>query len=205
MTADHRSTRTSRSRAAARASTSAGSSASRARQAPSARSTSPSSSARSAASAQVKRLPPGFGRMPSHWGTSMFINDGNCLDCDYGVNADRVMFATKLFNHFLVASWDWVASGPTTRLYNPNQTNGPAYNADPIDDVTQWVLALGRQDKPDELEERVVRGDVVINYGGYFVYRRQTWDEITNPAQNLSPTNPFGAIPGGQTAARPGP
>ena len=126
-----------------------------------------------------------FGRMPSHWGTGMFINDGNCLDCDYGVNVDRVMFATKLWNHFAAIAWDWVSTGPTTRLYNPNIQNGPNYSADPIDDVSQAVLAIGRQDKPEELRERVDRGDVVVNYGGYFVYRWQSWDQITNPGAGI--------------------
>src|SRR5207253_257342 len=81
-----------------------------------------------------------FGRMPSQWGTGMFINNGNCLDCDYGVSVDRVMFATKLFNHFFAFMYDWVATGPTTRLYHPNEQSGPAYNADPIDDV--WQIAF---------------------------------------------------------------
>lgn len=127
-----------------------------------------------------------FGRMPNHWGTGMVINSGDCLDCDYGANVDRVMFATKAFNHFLVLMWDWVATGPTTALFNPAQQLGVQYNADGLDDVSQWAIALGRQDKPDELKERVDRGEVVFNYGGYFIYRRQDWDLKTNPG--LTPT-----------------
>ena len=57
-----------------------------------------------------------FGRMPSHWGTGMFVNNGDCLDCDFGTNVDRVMFATKLWDHFLAFMWDWVATGPTTQI-----------------------------------------------------------------------------------------
>ena len=41
-------------------------------------------------------------------------------------------------------------------------------------------------DKPEELKEKLDAGKAVFNYGGYFVYRQQTWAETNNPA---SPTN----------------
>jgi uncharacterized protein (TIGR04551 family) len=122
-----------------------------------------------------------FGRMPSQWGMGMLVNSGDCLDCDYGVNADRVMFTTKYKDHFLALMWDWVATGPTTALLLPNQVQGPVYNADTLDDVAQWGIALGRADKPEEVKERVERGELVLNYGLYTIYRRQDWDQITNP------------------------
>jgi len=118
-----------------------------------------------------------FGRMPSHWGLGMLVNNGDCLDCDFGVNADRVMFATKLWGHFIAFMWDWVATGPTTQLIGPQQGQGVFYNADTLDDVSQWILALGKQDKPEELKEKLDQGKVVFNYGGYFVYRQQDWDQ----------------------------
>ena len=118
-----------------------------------------------------------FGRMPSHWGIGMLVNNGDCLDCDFGVNADRVMFATKLWGHFIAFMWDWVATGPTTQLIGPQQGQGVFYNADTLDDVSQWILALGKQDKPEELKEKLDQGKVVFNYGGYFVYRQQDWVE----------------------------
>ncbi len=122
-----------------------------------------------------------FGRMPSQWGMGMLVNSGDCLDCDYGVNVDRVMFATKFKEHFLALLWDWVATGPTTRLYTPNQIEGQSFNADPLVNVSQWGLAIGRNDKPDVIKERVERGEAVVNYGSYFVFRWQDWDLRTNP------------------------
>ena len=116
-----------------------------------------------------------FGRMPSHWGMGMLVNNGDCLDCDYGANADRVMFATKLWGHFIAFMWDWVATGPTTQIIGPQQGQGVFYNADTLDDVSQWILALGKQDKPEELKEKLDQGKIVFNYGGYFVYRQQDW------------------------------
>jgi uncharacterized protein (TIGR04551 family) len=118
-----------------------------------------------------------FGRMPSQWGMGMFVNNGNCLDCDFGVNVDRIQFATKLWNHFFAVMYDWAATGPTTALFNPNQIQGVQFNADPLDDVWQIGFALGRRDDPGEIRERVERGKAVFNYGGYFVYRAQSWDE----------------------------
>jgi uncharacterized protein (TIGR04551 family) len=123
-----------------------------------------------------------FGRMPSHWGMGMLVNNGECLDCDYGVNADRVMVATKLWGHFFTFLWDWVATGPTTQILGPQQNQGVFYNADTLDDVSQWVLALGKMDKPEELKEKLDKGKAVMNYGGYFVYRQQDWAQRTNPS-----------------------
>jgi uncharacterized protein (TIGR04551 family) len=127
-----------------------------------------------------------FGRMPSHWGMGMLVNNGDCLDCDFGHNADRVMFATKLWGHFIAFMWDWVATGPTTQIIGPQQGQGVFYNADPLDDVSQWILALGKMDKPEELKEKLDQGKAVFNYGGYFVYRQQAWDQIgpLNPSGN---------------------
>ena len=124
-----------------------------------------------------------FGRMPSSWGTGMFINDGACPDCDYGNNADRIMFVTKepWHDHFFALLWDWVATGPTTAVFNPNQQGGQAYNADPITNVSQWGLAVGKQDKPDELKEKLEKGKLVLNYGLYAIYRQQDWDLSSNP------------------------
>jgi uncharacterized protein (TIGR04551 family) len=123
-----------------------------------------------------------FGRMPSHWGMGMLINNGDCLDCDFGQNADRVMFATKLWGHFIAFLWDWVATGPTTQIIGPQQGQGVFYNADTIDDVSQWVLALGKMDKPEELKEKLDQGRIVFNYGLYAVYRQQDWSQTVNPA-----------------------
>ncbi len=122
-----------------------------------------------------------FGRMPSHWGTGMLVNNGDCLDCDYGANADRVMVATKLWGHFFAFLWDWVATGPTTQLLNAQQNQGVFYNADTLDDVSQWIFTLGKLDKPEVLKEKLDAGKVVFNYGGYFVYRQQDWAQRTNP------------------------
>ncbi len=123
-----------------------------------------------------------FGRMPTHWGTGMVINDGNCLDCNYGQTSDRVMFSTKLWGHFIAFMWDWVATGPTTAIIGPSLQQGQPFNADTLDDVSQWVLTLGRLDSAEEIKERVDQGKIVFNYGLYAAYRQQDWSESVNPS-----------------------
>jgi uncharacterized protein (TIGR04551 family) len=130
------------------------------------------------------RLPFGelrFGRMPNHFGMGIVTNSGDCLDCDYGQNADRVMFTTRLWGHFFSALWDWVATGPTTQIIGPQAGQGVFYNAEPLDDAGQWVLTLGRADSPEAIRERLAKGKISINYGGWFAYRHQTWANTPSP------------------------
>jgi uncharacterized protein (TIGR04551 family) len=127
-----------------------------------------------------------FGRMPSHWGLGMFINNGDCLDCDFGTTADRVMFSTKLWGHYFAFLWDWVATGPTTQIIGPQTAMGPYFNADTLDDVSQWILTVFKMDKDQELKEKLDQGRIVFNYGLYAIYRQQDWSQSVNPP---APTN----------------
>jgi uncharacterized protein (TIGR04551 family) len=116
----------------------------------------------------------------------MMVNNGDCLDCDYGVNADRVMVATKLWGHFFAFMWDWVATGPTTQLLNAQQGQGAFFNADTLDDVSQWVLTLGKADKPEVVAEKLALGRTVFNYGAWLAYRQQDWSQRTAPGPNTT-------------------
>ena len=93
------------------------------------------------------------------------------------------MFATKLWGHFIAFMWDWVATGPTTQIIGPQTGQGVFYNADTLDDVSQWILALGKMDTPEQLKEKLDIGKIVFNYGLYAVYRQQDWSQSVNPAQ----------------------
>jgi uncharacterized protein (TIGR04551 family) len=135
-----------------------------------------------------------FGRMPSHWGTGMMINDGSCFDCDYGVNADRVMAEKVLWGHFFSFMWDWVATGPTTQIIGPQQGQGVFYNADTVQNVSQWILALGKRDSLESLKEKLDAGKTVFNYGGYFAYRQQDWDQSGQLNANYSGSGPPGTL-----------
>lgn len=47
-----------------------------------------------------------FGRVPLHWGTGIFLNDGLSPNAEYGDTADRVQFTTRLGLVYLMAAWD---------------------------------------------------------------------------------------------------
>lgn len=131
------------------------------------------------------RLPIGelrFGRMPSQWGMGLLANDGNCLDCDYGSTADRVMFVTRIYDHLLGGGYGWVWSGINSTQTAPwqNKYLGQGLNLDRKWGVGEWLLLAGRIDKPAEWKEKVQRGDVAINYGTYHLFRTQENDLAFN-------------------------
>lgn len=126
-----------------------------------------------------------FGRMASHFGLGILANDGNCLECDHGNNADRAMFITRILGHYVIPMWEFTASGPVGRgggpgpnaplLFHPNEL-GQAYDLDPRDDVKSWILAVAKRDSPQDIREKLNRGGWVFNYGGYGQYRLQSFD-----------------------------
>ena len=112
-----------------------------------------------------------FGRMPSQWGLGLLANDGSCLDCNYGDIADRVMFATKLFDTVFAAGWDFPGSGPTSEtFYNPQ---GQAYDLSVADDIYQWLLVVAYKQEKEEEEKRLAVGKPVFAGGMYGLYRQQ--------------------------------
>ncbi len=139
-----------------------------------------------------------FGRMPSQWGLGIFANSGDCLDCDYGDNVDRVAFVGMLGSFYIVPMLDFLSEGPTTNNVNtgaaatpgPSLTgvSGQARDLDQNDDATQLSLQLARKDAPDDIRDKLSRGGVVLNYGLWNMFRFQL-KEATNyykSPQNVS-------------------
>ncbi len=114
-----------------------------------------------------------FGRMPSHWGTGMFINDGNSIDSDYGDTVDRILFGTKLFEHVLFAGMDFVNEGVTNDT--TFEYGGQDVDATQLDDVQQVVFGFARKHSDAEAQEMIENMDVVIDYGFYNVVRWQSY------------------------------
>lgn len=118
-----------------------------------------------------------FGRMPNHWGLGMLVNSGDCLDCDYQTNADRLMFVSglKSLDLYFGGSWDFVATGPTSAT--PYDVyGGQPYNTANLANVGQWSLFAARRTNPELQRLKLARGDVVLNGGIYAVYRKQLLD-----------------------------
>ncbi len=146
-----------------------------------------------------------FGRMGSHWGLGILANDGGpahfdhgplvtqpdpfgttgqCFDCDYGSTADRIMFITKIFGHYVVPMIDFTSEGPYSNRMN--ETMGQPYDLDQLDDVNSWIIAVARRDKPEDIKRALEQDEWVLNYGIYFVFRNQAYDAIEFQTQDPS-------------------
>jgi len=142
-----------------------------------------------------------FGRVPNHFGLGILNNDGNKLDSDYGDSADRVAFAMRLYGHYIVPAWEFTATGPAGRYGADggasNNELGQLIDLDPRDDVRTWLITVFKKDKPADIDEKLANGDFVINYGGFFSYRMQSYDE---PVWYNTPGPTAVALPSDQPA-----
>ncbi len=118
-----------------------------------------------------------FGRMPNQWGLGMLVNSGDCLDCDYQSNADRIMFVSgvKSMDLYFGGAWDFVSSGPTNASAY-DVYGGQPYNVANLTNVSQWVAFVAKRTNPDLQRLKLSRGDWVLNGGLWAVLRKQYLD-----------------------------
>jgi uncharacterized protein (TIGR04551 family) len=128
------------------------------------------------------------GRMPNQWGMGIYHNAGGRdpingtynYDADYGDTVDRVAFSAQIpgtpLRAMVATDWD------TTRLVS-NQTTankgneGHPFDLDDSDDTTGWVGVISKMTSPQDFRDAVDRGDSVLDYGVYFEYKTQSWDD----------------------------
>lgn len=118
-----------------------------------------------------------FGRMPNQWGLGMVMNSGDCLDCDYQSNVDRIMFVSgvKPLDLYFGGSWDFVGTGPTSQT--PYSVyGGQPYNTANLANVGQWSLFAAHRTNPERQRLKLARGEVVVNGGIFATYRKQLLD-----------------------------
>ena len=147
-----------------------------------------------------------FGRMPNHWGLGIVDNSGSKdpihgkydIDSDYGDTVDRVYLSTQIPGTKLngAIAMDWNSTYPSSDILgvrNGVSQGGQPFDLDDGDDMDQWVFYISRMDSPKRFNERVAKGEIVANYGGYLAYRTQSFDpgEITfangaNPSRAVS-------------------
>ncbi|XXF76774.1 TIGR04551 family protein [Myxococcaceae bacterium GXIMD 01537] len=114
-----------------------------------------------------------FGRMGAHWGLGVVRHDGECLDCDFGDNADRIQFVTEPFAGWYVTPMlEFGSEGP----YRPSSLEG----SEPVDltqadDTTSWMLSIARRDTEQQRKSKLDNNQGVLNYGLQFTYRTQGW------------------------------
>jgi uncharacterized protein (TIGR04551 family) len=132
------------------------------------------------------------GRMPNQWGMGIYHNAGGRdpingtynYDADYGDTVDRVSFTAQIPGTPLRAmvAADWVL----TRLVSNQTAANTGHEEHPFDlddssDANGWVGVISKMTSPQDFKDAVDRGESVLDYGVYFEYKTQSWDEnLTN-------------------------
>ncbi len=130
-----------------------------------------------------------FGRMPIQFGLGLFYNAGNLDTNDQGDNVDGVMFATRVFGHYLIpgVSMSYTGAIGKGRGYNFlhkagkmlfNSEPGQRYDLDPADNVYSAFLMFSKKDKEIDAKVLLNEGKVVLNYGVLGSYRFQLQDSM---------------------------
>jgi len=146
-----------------------------------------------------------FGRQPNQWGMGMVYNSGGAdpiggtydTDGDYGDSVDRVSFSGLIpgTNLRAMIASDW----NVTRLVS-NQTSankgreGHPWDLDDKDDMNSWGVIVSRMDSAQEFRDRVERDELAFNYGVYFDYKTQSFDDnvagfTADPSTSFLPRN----------------
>lgn len=115
-----------------------------------------------------------FGRQPDHFGMGILANDGSGLDADFGDNVDRIQFAVKLADFYIMPSYDWLATGPTSAIrYDPI---GQPFDRGERDDADQWTLQVTKTDSEEVIQQKLHNDKIVWHAGLRTSYRRQSAD-----------------------------
>jgi uncharacterized protein (TIGR04551 family) len=145
-----------------------------------------------------------FGRMPDHWGLGVLANAGGRdpihdnydLDADFGDTEDRVSFSTTIPGTDFLASvaMDWSQVAPVssqTDVGAARGRRGQPWDLDDNDDVNQYVFTIARRDTQSVFAEKVANGELAVNYGVYFVYRTQNFDQTGVTLGDEPPADQF--------------
>lgn len=116
------------------------------------------------------------GRMDNHWGTGMFYNDGDCMDCDWGDSLDRIMLQSQFMGIYGSVFFDFPGEGISS--VNANTPLGQPYDRTQIDDIDQYTFSLMYGPQTDlEVERQFNRltkqHKPIINGGALFSLRSQ--------------------------------
>jgi uncharacterized protein (TIGR04551 family) len=130
-----------------------------------------------------------FGRMGAHWGLGIFRNAGECLDCDFGDNADRIMLVTEpLEGLYVTPILEFNSEGPNTGDIYFQREPIDLSNAD---DATSLSLVVARRDTEQQIKAKLDNGQGVLNYGLFFTYRTQRFSAVNyDPGSEQLNTTP---------------
>lgn len=130
-----------------------------------------------------------FGRMPINFGLGLLFNSGDLLTSDYGDNLDGILFATRVFGHYLIPGAFVSYSGPVGRGRGMAYSNeagkllvhaesGQRYDLDPSDNVYSFILSFVKKEKTIDSQTLLNEGKAVFNYGLLAAYRFQLQDTL---------------------------
>lgn len=133
-----------------------------------------------------------FGRMGADWGLGILDNGGDRygLDSDFSSDVDRIMGMTNLGGFYFMTAYDWAGQG--TLLSGNNSPSGVPIDRAQRDDTDAVTAAIAHRLDPEVQRATLSRGEYVLNYGLYFVWRKQllknrlTADDGTNPFYRLN-------------------
>jgi len=150
-----------------------------------------------------------FGRMGDQFALGIVHNDGDCLDCDYGVTVDRFQFvAEPLPGFFIVPTIDFDIEG---LISGKTGNQGQPYDVTNADDAHTFGIILARKDTEQKARTKIESGGTIINYGLFFQYRSQNYEykqqgtstsfseqdpyQLPNPSLSRIPRNAYLFIP----------
>lgn len=128
------------------------------------------------------------GRQPNHWGMGIYSNGGGYnpmdgtynYDADFGDTVDRLSFSAQIPGTQLRAmvAVDWTLTRLVSNQTSQNQAYaGHPINLDNADDSTSFIGVISKLDSPTEFRDIVDRGELAVNYGVYFEYKSQNFDD----------------------------
>ncbi|HEY1417179.1 MAG TPA: TIGR04551 family protein, partial [Myxococcaceae bacterium] len=131
-----------------------------------------------------------FGRMGDQFALGIVHNDGNCLDCDYGVTVDRFQFvAEPLPGFFIVPTIDFDLEGLVS---GKTGTQGQPYDVTNSDDAHTFGIILARKDTDQKARTRIEAGGTIVNYGLFFQYRSQRYEyNQQGTSTSFTPQDPY--------------
>jgi uncharacterized protein (TIGR04551 family) len=112
------------------------------------------------------------GRVGNSWGLGVMADAGDGPDDDVDDQVDRLGFVTTVFDHFVGLAYDVNATGPSTA--SSRDPAGQAWDLTDADDVSTLSLAVLRFHPPEVLRMKLRADRVVVNYGAYVTWRRQS-------------------------------
>jgi uncharacterized protein (TIGR04551 family) len=131
-----------------------------------------------------------FGRMPNQWGMGILYNAGGAdpingtydYDADYGDTVDRASFSLLIpgTNLRAMVASDWSLTRLVSSQTAANKGHeGHPFDLDDSDDANGWIGVISRMDSAQEFKDTIDRGEIAFNYGVYFEYKTQSWDDNT--------------------------